>query len=292
MQGTGRRLIGQKMKPYLMMAPMLVLALLFAYYPFATTLLQAFSYVDVRQRVVGFAGLENFKYLFSRSDFSAALSNTLLLTVMNVPLTLVLTAFLAALADKKRALSPVYEVLFSLPMAVAMSTAALIFKVMFNPSVGIINQALGIQCKWYEGRDTALYGILMLTIWMGIGYNYCLFLAAFRGVSPDLLQAAQLDGANSLQQLWYIKLPAAAPTAVYAACTNTVLCMMCSGPVLIMIKDSLKRRVSTLIYMMYASGYQSSDYGTAACVALVTFALTALFSLLILRFEKQRGEAA
>lgn len=95
---------------------------------------------------------------------------------------MVLTLFFAKLCSRKRGLSVMLETCFALPMAVAMSAAALIFKVLLNPTVGYVNHLLGIAVGWYRDRDTALYGILLLTVWMGIGFNFLLFLSALRGV--------------------------------------------------------------------------------------------------------------
>lgn len=265
-------------KPYLFMLPILFFSVCFVYYPFFKTFLYSFSSVNFRGEITGFVGLDNFRYLFSRKDFAVSLLNTLKLTALNVPATLAVTLLLAAISCTKRPLHSLYETAFALPMAVSMSAAALIFRVMLNPTVGWLNYALGITCRWYEGKDTVLWGILTLTVWMGIGFNYLLLLAAMRNIPDHLYESAMLDGAGPFRRFFLIQLPLIMPTVLYVICTNTVLCLLTAGPVMIIVKDSLKRSASTLIYMMYSSGYQSSDYGLAACVSLVTFALALTFT--------------
>ena len=283
-----RRSVKQAVKPYLFLLPMLIFAIGFVYYPFIKTFLYSFTTVNARGQIVGFAGLENFAYVFSRREFKSALENTLRLTALNVPLTLVLTIFMALLSRKKRRLSPVYETMFTLPMAVSMSAIVLIFKVLFNPTVGYVNYALGLDWGWFRDKHTAFYGILLLDVWMGIGFNFLLFLAALRGIPDQLIEGAELDGAGRLAILLHIQLPMITPTILYVVCTNMVQAMMTSGPVLILTQGGPSRATTTLIYMMYSSGYSSANYSLAACVSIVTFALTLGFTVAAFALDERK----
>jgi len=275
------------MRPYLFLLPILVFAVGFVYYPFFKTFVYSFSIVNAKGQVTGFTGLDNFRSLFSRSIFKTALLNSLRLTALNVPLTLVITLGLSLLANKKRRLSSVYETMFTLPMAISMSMAAMIFKVLLNPTVGYINHALGIHVGWYTDQKVALYGILQLTVWMGIAFDFLLFLSAVRGMPDQLIEAATIDGAGPLTRLLKIRLPLLTPTIFYVVCTNMVLAMMTSGPVMIITQGGPARSTTTLIYLMFTSGYGSSNYSLASCVSIVSFVLTFGFTLLAFAFERK-----
>ena len=282
---------GRAVKPYLFILPILVFAAGFVYYPFFRTFLYSFSTVNVMGEITSYAGLDNYRYLFSRREFGAALSNTLLLTAMNVPLTMFFTLLLGRLLKEKHFLSGLFETMIAATMAVSMGSAALTFRVMLNPTVGWINSALGIGVRWYEDRNTALYGILLLTVWMGIGFNFLLFLAAFRNVDRDVADQARLDGAGMVRVFFSVELPLVSPTLLYALCTNTILALMTSGPVMILTKGGPSRSTTTLIYLMYTTGYGSGNYAMAACVAAVTFLLTLAFTLAGLWADGKRGDA-
>ncbi len=275
-------------KPYLFLLPMLVFAVGFVYYPFLKTCLQSVSTVNFRGEITGFAGFDNFAYLFSRREFSIALENTVKLMAINVPITVVITLGLAWLCSRPHPLHSVYETMFSLPMVVSMASISLIFKVLLNPSVGWLNYALGLDIGWYEDRHTAMSGILLLTIWMGIGFNFLLFLSAFRSLPPDMLGSAALDGAGKFRTLIRIQLPLISPTVLYVVCTNMIQAMMTNGPILILTQGGPSRSTTTLIYLMYTSGYASSNYSLAAAVSMAAFALTLLFSLLLFGMEKRK----
>ena len=276
------------LKPYLFLLPMLIFAGGFVYYPFLQTCLQSVSTVNFRGEITGFAGLENFRYLFSRREFGIAMENTLKLMLINVPVTVAVTLALAWLCSRPRPLGAVAETMLSLPMVVSMASISLIFKVLLNPSVGWLNYALGLNIGWYEDRHTAMSGILLLTIWMGIGFNFLLFLSAFRGLPPDMLGSAALDGAGPLRTLVRIQLPLISPTLLYVVCTNMIQAMMTNGPILILTQGGPSRSTLTLIYLMYNSGYASSNYSLAAAVSMAAFALTLLFSFLLLMMEKRK----
>ena len=273
---------------YAFLAPIVIFAILFVYYPFIKTIINSLSAVNDRGQVLRFVGLDNYKYVFGRSDFKKALTNSILITAINVPATLIITISLARLATKKRKLSPVYETMFTLPMSISMSAACMIFKSMFSPTLGFINAFFGLDLGWFESRDTALYTCLILTIWMGIGFDFLLFQSAFRSIPQHITEAADLDGANFFIRFFKIELPMVSSTVFYVLCTNMVLAMMTSGPMIIITQGGPSRSTSTLMYMMYASGFGSSNYPLAAVVSLVAFVLTFGFTLLSFVFERKK----
>ena len=278
----------RSIKIALFLAPILVFAVLFVYYPFVKTIINSFSIVNQKGNVTGFAGLDNYKYVFGRNDFKKSILNSLIITGINVPITLVVTILLALIANKKRRLSPLYETLFTMPMAVSMSAACMVFKSMFSPTLGIINAMLGTQLGWFESRATALYTIIILTVWMGIGFDFLLFLSALRGIPSHIMEATRLDGAGLFTRIFKIQLPLISPTILYVMCTNLVLAMMCSAPMIIITQGGPSRSTTSLMYLMFASGYGSSNYSLAAVVSIVTFLLTFGFTVVAFMFERKK----
>lgn len=278
----------KRIKIALFLAPILIFALLFVYYPFVKNIVNSFCTVNAKGVITGFAGLENYEYVFGRKDFSKAILNTLLITVINVPITLLITISLALIATKKRRASWVYETMFTLPMAVSMSAACMVFKSMFSPKLGFVNAFFGLDLGWFENRNTAIYTVIIPTVWMGIGFDFLLFQSALRGIPTHVMEAARLDGAGFFTRVFKIQLPLISPTILYVVCTNTVLAMMCSAPMIIITQGGPSRSTTTLMYMMYASGYGSSDYGLAAVVSLVAFALTFGFTLISFVVERKK----
>ncbi|MDD4083175.1 MAG: sugar ABC transporter permease, partial [Sphaerochaetaceae bacterium] len=276
-------------KVFLLLLPIIIFAVLFVYYPFIKTIVNSFSLVNAKGLIRGFAGLDNYKYTYGRKDFIMALKHTLTIAVINVPITIIITIALALLANKKRKLSPVYELLFTLPMAVSMSAACMIFKSMFSPSVGFINYFFGLKLGWYESQETALAAILILTIWMGIGFNFLLMLSALRGIPDQIIEATKVDGISPIRRIFRVQIPLISPTIFFVLCTNLVLSMMTSAPmIIIMGVSSSASATNTLMSMMFQSGFSSSDYGLAAVLSITAFSLTLGFTILSFVFEKKK----
>ena len=274
---------------FFLLLPIMVFAIAFVYLPFIRTIINAFSRVNSKGIIKGFAGLENFIYTYSRKDFLPALKHTLIIAIFNVPITLVITLTLALLSQKRRKLSAVYETMFTLPMSVSMSAACMIFKSMFSPSVGFINYFFSLKLGWFESKETALASCIILTVWMGIGFDYLLLLSALRGIPKSVMEATEVDGISLWRKIFLVEIPLISPTIFYIFCTNLVLCMMTSAPMIIIMGVSPESSATnTLMSMMYQSGFSSSDYGLAAVLSLTAFLLTLLFTILSFVAEKMR----
>ncbi len=284
-----RRKSRTRKKVFLLLLPIILFAIIFVYYPFIRTVVNSFSLVNSKGIIKGFAGLDNYTYTYGRKDFLLALKHTLTIAVINVPITIIITISLALLANKRRKLSPVYEILFTLPMAVSMSAACMIFKSMFSPSVGFINYFFGLDLGWYESQETALAAILILTIWMGIGFNFLLMLSALRSIPDQIIEATQVDGISPIRRIFLVQIPLISPTIFFVLCTNLVLAMMTSAPVIIIMGvSSAASSTNTLMSMMFQSGFSSSDYGLAAVLSITAFVLTLGFTILSFVFEKNK----
>ena len=274
---------------FFLLLPIMVFAIAFVYFPFIRTIINAFSRVNSKGIIKGFAGLENFIYTYSRKDFLPALKHTLIIAIFNVPITLVITLTLALLSQKRRRLSAVYETMFTLPMSVSMSAACMIFKSIFSPSVGFINYFFSLKLGWFESTETALAACIILTVWMGIGFDYLLLLSALRGIPKSVMEATEVDGISLWRKIFLVEIPLISPTIFYIFCTNLVLCMMTSAPMIIIMGVSPESSATnTLMSMMYQSGFSSSDYGLAAVLSLTAFILTLLFTILSFVAEKRR----
>ena len=288
-EGRSAKRIREGRRVFFLLLPIMVFAIAFVYLPFIRTIINAFSRVNSKGIIKGFAGLENFIYTYSRKDFLPALKHTLIIAIFNVPITLVITLTLALLSQKRRRLSAVYETMFTLPMSVSMSAACMIFKSMFSPSVGFINYFFSLKLGWFESTETALAACIILTVWMGIGFDYLLLLSALRGIPKSVMEATEVDGISLWRKIFLVEIPLISPTIFYIFCTNLVLCMMTSAPMIIIMGVSPESSATnTLMSMMYQSGFSSSDYGLAAVLSLTAFLLTLLFTILSFVAEKRR----
>jgi len=282
-----KKSILKKAEPYFYLIPALGLMVTFTYFPFAKTIVTSTFLTNATGKAVEFIGAENYVNLFHDPTFIRSIINTFIYTFIQVPITIALAFFMAFLASKKRKFSGIYELLFAFPMAVSMSVAALIFKLLLNPQIGAFNHIFNLDCLWFNGENTAMPALIFLGIWLGIGMDFLFLLSAVRGVSDDLIEAARIDGANLCHELKDIYLPMVSPTIFYLLCTNLATSMMMSGQVIVLTKGGPNNATSTIIYYMYKKAFEIYNYGSSYAAAIVGFTFAFIMILISFRFEKK-----
>ena len=172
-------------------------------------------------------------------------------------------------------------------MAVSMSVAAMIFQLMYNPTIGVLNYVLGTHFNWLNDKKLAMIAISLIAVWLNIGYNFLFLLSAIRGMSADLLESAELDGANVFQKTTKIILPMISPTVFYLICNSLAKNMMMSGLVLILTQGGPQGSTETMISFMYKQSVNNLNYNDAYAAAVIAFVLTAIAMAFSFSFEKK-----
>ena len=201
---------------------------------------------------------------------------------------LVFSILLAKFAVPDQKLSRFATALIILPMTISMSAIAIIAKLLLNPSTGFINYIFNLDWGWFQDRKQALGSILLVVFWLGFPFAYLVFRAAFLHIPRTLKEAAKLDGANDFQRFIHLELPLIRPHILTIFSLSTIQALLMAGPVMVLTEGGPVRSTTTLIFMMYTSGYQSSNYALSASIALFTFALTLIFTLLIFFSRRKR----
>lgn len=277
----------QKIEPVLYLAPAFLFLGVFVYYPFAKTIIESFFLLDSMGRIKEFIGFENYANVLSNSSFIKAILNSLKFTVFTVPFSVGLSFCLAMIASKKRKTSSIYETMFSLPMAMSMSVSAMIFELMFSPTLGIVNAITGLDIKWLNDKDTALWVLIIIQVWMNLGYNFLFILSAVRGIDEDKLEAADIEGANAFQKATRIVLPLVSPTVFFLLCNSLAKMIMMSGLSLILTQGGPLGSTETMISWMYKQASENSNYNNAYASAIIAFCITMIATIITFIYEKK-----
>lgn len=280
----------KKLEPFFYLAPAIIFFLTFTYYPFVKTVGSSFCMVDSMGKFKAFVGLENYIRVLGNPKFLKAVKNTILYVVLSSPVSILISLILAIIANKKTRSSSIYETLFSLTMAMSMSVSAMIFKLAYNPTIGAVNYLLGTKINWLNDSKWAMPAVSMISVWMSIGYNFIFLLAAIRGISPDLLESAELDGAKTFRKTVSIILPLISPTTFFLILTSLAKNMMMSGLALIFTNSaalSTTADIDTMISFMYKQAVNNLNYNDAYAAAIIAFLMTFVLMLISFRFEKK-----
>ena len=213
-----RRLSRKKRNDYMWFVILVLPALggLFIFYivPFFQTIYNSLNTISDFGSMT-FAGFANYKRLFTDSSVGAALINTLIYTVLSVPIGLFLSTILAVLLNAKIRGRSVYRTLFFLPSVTMPAAIAMVWKWLYNSDYGLINYLLkqiGVRGPhWLSDPKIALYSIIIVAIWSSVGYNMIILLAGLQGIPVSYYEAAEIDGASAGRQFLNINVPMMPP---------------------------------------------------------------------------------
>ncbi|GMQ57956.1 sugar ABC transporter permease [Vallitalea sediminicola] len=282
-----KRKLVKKIEPFLYLLPAIVFFGLFTYYPFLKTVFNSFFLIDSMGKIKEFIGLENFINVLTNQAFLKSIGNTFVFVFLSVPTSIGIALLLALIANKKTRTSSIYELLFSLTMAMSMSVCAMIFQLMYNPSIGIINHLLSADINWLNDKSYALISIVIIQVWMTIGYNFLFLLSAIRGVPTDLLESASIEGANIFKKTTKIIIPIISPTVFFLVCNAVAKNMVMSGLTIILTEGGPQGSTETMISFMYKQAMNNQNYNDAYAAAIVAFIITFIMILISFTFEKK-----
>lgn len=283
-----RKKVRKYLEAYMYLIPAFFLLIVFIYYPFLISVFKSFFLTNSFSEIREFVGAENYIDLFSNSSFRKSILNTFKFTVFSVPISILISFFMAMLASKTRKASPLYEVFYSIPMAMSSSVSAMIFKIIFNQNVGIVNKVLNLHINWLDDISTAMWVLIIISIWMHLGYNYLFILSAIRGLPQSVIESAELDGANAFVRAYKIVLPLVSPTVFFLLCNSLASALTMSNLSLILTpQGGPGKTTETMISFMYKASAQSSNYNLAFPSAVISFLIAVLAIIATFAYEKK-----
>ena len=277
----------KKVRPYLYILPALFLAFVFVYIPFIQSVFSSFFSIRQNGELNSFTGLENYRKLFANEIFSESFANTFRFMILFVPLNIILIMTAVLLTEKERKGNRIYETVFMLPMAMGMSSIALIFKYMFRPSVGIINRIIGYDIPWTNDAFWAMLSVAFLGVFLDFGLDYLLLLSALRNLDRSVVEAARLDGASEVQVFSRIKLPLMTPTLFFVLFISIKDALLICAPIMVMTEGGPFRSTQTIVYYYYIEAFRNSNYAAAYSISTLVFIIAALITFLSAKIERQ-----
>ncbi|MCE5343593.1 MAG: sugar ABC transporter permease [Eubacteriales bacterium] len=278
----------RKITPYLFLMPVLVFFIAFYYYPFLRTIFTSFAVTDASGQFKKLVGLKNFQMIFNRKDFGTILLNTLRFVPMIALPSLLLGLLLALLANRKAIhASRLIETMFSLPMAIASASAALVWALIYNPVIGVANFLLGTNINWLADDHYAMVSVAVVTVWLEIGSNFIFLLTALRGVPEELVESARIDGANGWKEFFHITLPMISPTLFFVIFMDVMSSFQAFGQIRILTQGGPGIATRVLVYDIYLEAFMNYRFGSACAESLILFAMMLAITMFQFRFENR-----
>lgn len=287
MQPRAQKKRKKQIVPVLLLLPCLILFFAFCYFPFLKTIFLSFFLTDIKGNIVKFVGLANFSRILKSSDFLNSLLVSFKFAGIVCVFSVLLGGILALIACEKRRFSRIYEVMFSLPMAVASVPAAAIWMVLMSQGSGVINWLLGLNISWLKDPKVALYSVAIVTVLLRVGVNFIFLLTGFRRVPVDLIESARIDGANYFQRLFKIVLPMASPQIFFVVFLAIVNSFQSFGQIKILTAGGPNNSTNVLIHSIYLKALIENRFESACVQSLVLFLVIFLITRVQFLVEKK-----
>jgi multiple sugar transport system permease protein len=238
-----------------------------------------------------FVGIENYQRLLGDIKFHNAYLNTVIYSLGYVPLTLVCSLTLAIVLNRKILGRNFFRTLSFFPYVASLVAVAAVWNLLFNPSMGPINMiltGLGIQepPRWSADKNWAMITVILFSVWKSMGYYMIVFLAGLQGISPQLYEAASLDGANGWQRFWNVTLPQLKPTTFFVVIILVINSFKVYDQIFMITQGGPGDRTMVLVYYIYNQAFKFADYGYASAVSIILFLSVLIITLIQFRGEK------
>ena len=281
-----------KYTPYLFLLPAAVVLIIFFFIPFFQTFVLSFQDYSNSIYHPAFAGFANYIKLFNSPVFYKVLFNTFIYLFVAVPALAIVPLFLAILLNQQIKGITLYKILIYLPVIVSIVVAAIAFKWLYADE-GILNYLVttfGFQkIVWLTDPKWALYSVIIVTIWKGIGYYMMIYLAALMSVPKELYEACEIDGAGFLRKHLTVTVPHIMPTIALVTTISAISAMKVFAEIYVMTKGGPLNSSKTIVYYIYERAFENLDLGFASAMAVVLLLIVLALSFVnVIFFERNK----
>ncbi|MFD9461079.1 carbohydrate ABC transporter permease [Streptomyces sp. NPDC060027] len=243
-------------------------------------------------------GLDNYRALIQDPDFHTAVGNTLLYTALYVPLSLLGGLALALALNRRIPLIGLYRTLVFVPFVVSATAQGVLFSFILDPEFGAANSLLHKIGLYPQGfltdPDQAIYLLVLISLWSGVGFCVVVYLAALQDVPPELVESARIDGAGRWRVLRHITLPTLTPVTVFLLLWQLITALQVFDLIYVTTKGGPLGSTGVVVYFVWQQAFQmfTAGYGAAAAYVLAVALLVASGALHLVRRRQARTEGA
>lgn len=277
---------------YIFIAPVTLGLLVFYIWPFIQNIWFSFNEVS-KFNVATFCGLANYQKVFRDGEVLKTFGNTLKYVVVTVPVGLFLSILIATLLNSKIKGTSIYRTLYFLPSVTMAAAVAMVWKWIYNEKMGILNSAIralgGKGVGWLTDPKIALYSVMIVGLWMSVGYNMIILLAGMQGISKSYYEAAQIDGAGPVQLFFKVTIPLLTPTIFFVMITSIISGFQVFDVIYMMIgkTNPAYANTQTVVMLFYRQAFDYGYKGYAAAISILIFAAIMLVTVIQMIGQKK-----
>ncbi|MGO1570650.1 MAG: carbohydrate ABC transporter permease [Canibacter sp.] len=276
--------------------PAILVLLVFVYWP----LVQNFGFATLKWDIFTggqeFVGAKNFEKLVYDPIFWRSLFNNLLYAVLSIGFQVFGALIIAACVESVRRakLRNFLRALYFIPSAISLTVAGLLFYFMYEPNMGMLNAILDavglgqLAQPWLGQGSTAMVAIIAMSQWQGFGYSALLFAVAIQRIPTELYEAAAIDGIGPIRRFFTVTGPLVREMSGLMMIVTISGAFQVFNEVMVMTSGGPNNSTQVLVTWLYRSGFVRNDFGYAAAIAVVIFALTLIIGLFQLWYTQRK----
>jgi multiple sugar transport system permease protein len=282
------RTLGTLLTAWSFLAPAVAGLLLFFVGPMLFAAYISLHDWSIVEPVKPFVGLANYTELLADADFRHALGTSVLFT-LHVPVSMALALALALLLNRPLRGVGIFRTLFFLPSITSFVAIAMVWQWIYNPDFGLANWVLRLfglpTSGWLTDPATALPALMLMAVWIGVGYQMVIYLAGLQGIPQSIHEAALMDGAGPVRRFFRITLPLLKPTTFFVLVTSIIGSFQVFTQVYIMTEGGPVRATDVVVYHIYSAAWDEFRMGAASAMSWVLFALLLAFTVIQFRLS-------
>jgi putative chitobiose transport system permease protein len=281
--------------PYLFLIPAGIILLFFFFIPFFESFLLSFQ--SYRNDIYNpqWVGLENYTALFKAPMFWKTMLNTFIYLICAVPVLVILPIIIAVAVNKKLRGVAVYRTIIYIPVIVSTVVAGIAWKWLYA-SNGLLNYLISLfhisPVGWLTDPHTAIYSVIAVTIWKGLGYYMVIYMAALTSVPKELYEAADIDGADTFKKHLAVTIPHLKPTIALVSIISSISAMKVFVEIYVMTNGGPMNASKTIVYYIYQRAFENLDLGYASAAGIVLLVLVMILSVINMKFFESEKYSA
>lgn len=287
-----RVIFGNRLLPYLLLAPQVAVTLVFFLWPAAQAVWQSVHLQDAFGLRSQFVGLENFQAVLADPNYRDTVWVTLVFSGAVTLLSLGVALGLAVLADGRIRGVPMYRTLLIWPYALAPAVAAVVWMFIANPDIGMVGRLLnrlGLPWDYRLNGGQALALVIVAASWKQVSYNFIFFLAGLQAIPRSVLEAASIDGAGPVRRFWSITFPLLSPTTFFLLVVNLVYAFFETfGTIHALTHGGPAKATETLIFRVYQDGVVNHDLGGSSAQSVILMVIVVALTAVQFRFVERK----
>ena len=236
-----------------------------------------------------FIGAENYIRLLGDTEVWQSVLNTFKYAIVEVPFSIAISLVLAVLLNRKMKGVSTYRTIFFLPMVAAPAAVAMVWRWLFNTEFGLLNHVFGGNVQWISDPKIAVFSIAVIGIWSIIGYNMVLFLAGLQEIPRDYYEAADIDGANGIEQFFNITVPLLSPTIFFVSITRIIGGLQVFD-LIFMVMDKNNPalyKTQSIVYLFYQNSFVENNKGYGSTIVVLLIAIIMVITVFQMIAQKK-----